>query len=316
MPNTGSGVDIYDSPNNRIGGVNPDTLQNTIANNTKYGIFVSGAASTGNSFMGNEILNNGNMGVELNGSEGVTPNDVPDVNGILNFPVITSADAVGGTTHINASWYTTPNADVFIEIFANPSCDWVGGNGGGAVRFDAFSVSTNSAGLAGFARTLAKMPPFNVLTATVTMYNPSPTRTSEFSAGYTIPAPTNPTAVVAASPLAAPPTPPGMTTNFLIVASVSPGTNPPSTGITLTADLSAIGGSATVSINDLGISGGCDDITGDGTYVGCGTVGAGFYAGLLHHPVTVRRRPGTDLVDVLPVHCPGLWHWKCRRDGA
>ena len=212
VPNTGSGVDIFDSPGNRIGGANPYTHQNTIANNTTYGILVYGAASTGNSFMGNEIRNNGNMGIELNAWDGVTANDVPDVNGILNFPVITSADAVGGTTHVQLDWYTTPNADVFVEIFANASCDFAGGNGEGAERFDAFSTSTDPAGRAGVLRTLATMPPHNVLTATVTMYNPGPTRTSEFSACYTIPAPSNPTANVAASPSAAPPG----SNNFLI----------------------------------------------------------------------------------------------------
>ena len=291
--NLGSGVEITESPNNRIGGTDPNALSNTIANNGRYGIQVWGAGATGNYFMGNEIRNNGYIGIDQGGSipdYGVTPNDVPDSDGILNFPIITSADAVGGTTHINASWSTTPSADVWVEIFTNTSCDFAGGNGEGAERFDYFSVSTDSAGHAGFARTVAKMPPHNVLTATVTMYNPGPTRTSEFSACYTIPAPTNPTILVAPYPAATPPAPVGIT-NFLISATVTPGTNPPSTGITATADLSSIGGSPTESINDLGMAHGCDDITGDGNYIGCGHVG-NVTPGTYTIPVTITDAQG------------------------
>ncbi len=294
--NLGSGVEISESPNNLIGGTGPSALSNTIANNGRYGIQVWGAASTGNSFMGNEIRNNAYMGIDLNGDYGVTANDVPDVNGIQNFPVITSADSVGGTTHVALSVDGIPNSGIWVEIFTNASCDWIGGNGEGAERFDAFQLSLDGTGHVDFLRTLADTPAHSVLTATVTNYSAGGS-SSEFSACYTIPAPTNPTAVVAAYPSAAPQS---AVASFLMMATVSPGSNPPSTDITLNADLSPIGGPTAVSINDLGIHYGCDDIAGDGTYIGCGTVGAGITPGSYTIPVTVTDAQGRTSLTSFP----------------
>ncbi len=73
-------------------------------------------------------------------------------------------------------------------------------------------------------------------------------------------------------------------TTFLTVA-VTPGTNPASTGITVTADLTAIGGSAAQTFYDDGTNG--DVTAGDGTYSFATTVPANTTPGAVSLPVTV-----------------------------
>jgi hypothetical protein len=118
-----------------------------------------------------------------------------------------------------------------------------------------------------------------------------------------VPPPTNPSGAGWTVPAAAPPAAPGIT-NFLLVLPVSPGTNPPSTGLTVTADLSALGGTLDaarlVDMNDRGMMYGCDDIAGDGTYVGCGSVLAGAAAGLYSIPVTVVDAQGRTFSTSIP----------------
>ncbi len=102
---------------------------------------------------------------------------------------------------------------------------------------------------------------------------------SDFSAGapaprnsasptYTCPASTNPTGVGAATPSVVV----AGGTSLLTVA-VTPGTNPPSTGLAVTGDLTAIGGSATQQFYDDGTNG--DATAGDNTFSFLATVPIG-----------------------------------------
>jgi hypothetical protein len=76
----------------------------------------------------------------------------------------------------------------------------------------------------------------------------------------------------------------------LLTVVVSGGTNPASTGITVTADLSGIGGSATQTFYDDGSNG---DVTlNDGTYSFSATVGAGATSGLHLIPVAIADVQG------------------------
>jgi uncharacterized repeat protein (TIGR01451 family) len=72
--------------------------------------------------------------------------------------------------------------------------------------------------------------------------------------------PTNPTGAGAATPSSVDP---GGTT--LLTVTVTPGTNPPSSGITVTGNLTAIGGSATQTFSDDGTTGG-DVVAGDNVF--------------------------------------------------
>jgi predicted extracellular nuclease len=93
-------------------------------------------------------------------------------------------------------------------------------------------------------------------------------------------APTNPIGTGAASPstVAA-----GNTT--LLTVTVTPGVNPTSTGITVTSDLTAIGGSATQQFFDNGTNG--DATAGDNIFSFLATVASNTTAGMKSLPITI-----------------------------
>ncbi|MDP1660582.1 MAG: GC-type dockerin domain-anchored protein [Phycisphaerales bacterium] len=82
-------------------------------------------------------------------------------------------------------------------------------------------------------------------------------------------APTNP----ALSAAAASPTSGTSGTPVSITVAVTPGGNPPSSSLSVTADLSSMGGSAAAGMNDVGLNG--DATAGDGIYTVVGTIPAG-----------------------------------------
>ncbi len=73
-------------------------------------------------------------------------------------------------------------------------------------------------------------------------------------------------------------------TSVLLAVTVTPGTNPASTGITVTADLSSIGGSAAQTLFDDGTNG--DVVSGDNVFSFLATVGSGTSSGA--HSITVN----------------------------
>ena len=76
----------------------------------------------------------------------------------------------------------------------------------------------------------------------------------------------------------------------LLTARVTPGTNPPSTGIAVTADLTAIGGPAAQPLFDDGTNG--DATAGDNVFSYLATVGASTPAGAKTLPVTIGDAQG------------------------
>jgi len=92
--------------------------------------------------------------------------------------------------------------------------------------------------------------------------------------------PTNPSGVGAATPSAVDR---GQTT--LLTVTVAPGTNPPSSGITVAGNLSSIGGSASQSFFDNGTNG--DVTAGDNVFSYLATVSAGATPGAKSLPVTI-----------------------------
>ena len=73
-------------------------------------------------------------------------------------------------------------------------------------------------------------------------------------------------------------------TSVLFTVTVTPGTNPASTGITVTADLSSIGGSAAQTLFDDGTNG--DVVSGDNVFSFLATIGSGTSSGA--HAITVK----------------------------
>ena len=126
-----------------VGGTAPGT-GNVIAFNGGDGVMVD--RSTGNSILGNSIYaNNGipgadplvdpplsyGLGIDLVSAgegAGVTANDAGDGdsggNNYQNFPVLTSAVSIGGSTTIQGTFNSMPNTNNFrLEFFSNASCN-------------------------------------------------------------------------------------------------------------------------------------------------------------------------------------------------
>ena len=179
LPNLLQGIRIF-GDNNIIGGVQAGAA-NKIAFSGADGVEVNSGA--GNSIRGNSIFSNGDLGIDLGFTSGVTPNDGGDVdagaNNLQNFPVLTSVTSGGGNTTIQGSLNSTPNQTFHIDFYSNAAGD-ASGHGEGALFFNTTQVTTNASGTATINVTFPMtLPAGRVITATATSPSGS---TSEFSA--------------------------------------------------------------------------------------------------------------------------------------
>ncbi|MGE5199696.1 MAG: lamin tail domain-containing protein, partial [Rhodospirillaceae bacterium] len=126
--------------------------------------------------------------------------------------------------------------------------------------------------------------------ADFTAASPAPRNTA--SSYHSCSAPTNPAGTGAANPASVFP---GDTT--LLTVAVTPGANPESTGLSVTADLSTIGGPASQAFYDDGTNG--DATPGDNTFSFSAAVGAGTAPGAKSLPVNIsdaQARSGSATV--------------------
>ncbi len=180
LPNTGSGIVIFDAVNSTIGGTQSEAA-NKIAFNGGAGVSIAGTGQ-GNAIRGNSIFSNSGLGIDL-GANGVTANDGTDpdtgANNLQNFPVLTGVLSSSNSTTIQGSLKSLPNTTFQIDFYTNAALD-PSGNGEGAQFFSTTSVNTNNNGDATINATLAVgLPAGRVITATATDPNGN---TSEFSA--------------------------------------------------------------------------------------------------------------------------------------
>src|SRR5262249_5957579 len=150
----------------------------------------SGPAGTGNRLLGNSIHDNTSngltpnrgLGIDLIGN-GPTPNDPCDTdtgpNHLQNFPVLTGASSVGGSTSIQGTLTSNPNRPFRIEFFSSPACDPTG-FGEGQTLLGSVDVSTDGTCNATINATLPVSAGPGVVTATATDLTTGDT--SEFSA--------------------------------------------------------------------------------------------------------------------------------------
>lgn len=131
MPNGSFGVLISGAAanNNAIGDVAAGA-GNTIAFHVTN---VAALHGTGNSIRGNSIYSGSALGIDLN-DDGVTANDHCDAdvgpNNLQNFPVLTSVDSSGGSTHIVGTLDSIAKKDFQIDFYSTPTCN-PSGNGEG-----------------------------------------------------------------------------------------------------------------------------------------------------------------------------------------
>jgi CSLREA domain-containing protein len=182
LGNSGDGILISDASGNAIGGPF-EMYRNRIAGNAR-GVFIEGAAATGNAVRLTNIRSNEGLGIDL-APAGFTPNDLGDTdtgaNGLQNYPTVISAlndDRQG--TYLSGTLHARPFTTYEVGAYVSENCD-PSGNGEG-VRFLQGSSGhrTDSNGNVGFSSILFnfQIPLGHYITLTATDEEGS---TSEFS---------------------------------------------------------------------------------------------------------------------------------------
>jgi titin len=180
--NDGHGAYAETGPNEFVG--------NIFVQNLGDGVHVDYVGGT--RIVGNQILANGGLGIDLAGgtedANGVTANDDDDVDtGLQNFPVLTSATRSNntGVTTVMGTLNSTPNATFRIDLYlavADPS-----GHGEGQILVATKNITTNVNGDKGFSFASGQLVVGHVLTAVATRVpNAGIGITSEFSANLTV----------------------------------------------------------------------------------------------------------------------------------
>jgi hypothetical protein len=193
LGNSGYGVSI-DGASNTLAGGTTAGAGNVIANNGLVGVVVFAPPARGNQIRGNSISSNASVGINLVeplGEEGpVTANDTGDgdagPNDLQNFPVLSSATSVSGSTSINGTLNSRPSSTFTIDFYSSAVCD-SSGFGEGATPIGSTTVTTDSEGNVSFAITLGVgLAAGNQITATAT---DAQGNTSEFSGCRTVSGP-------------------------------------------------------------------------------------------------------------------------------
>jgi hypothetical protein len=160
LGNGGNGIQIRAGTQNDIGDAF-GTSMNTIAYNVEDGVLIEGSAAE-STVIRNLIFANGtgtdDLGIDL-AADGVTDNDIEDAdtgpNDLLNYPLVTSADATAGTV----AWTVQglPSTNYRLEFYASPICNG-SGTGEGQWYLGADIVTTDGKGEAAGATPTATAP--------------------------------------------------------------------------------------------------------------------------------------------------------------
>ena len=180
LGNGSDGVRIFSAANNEIGGTAAGA-GNIIAHNITAVFIASGVR---NPILSNRIFENF-FGIDL-GPLGPTPNTPgphnDGANLLQNFPDLTSVTTKGGTTTINGTLNSTPNAIFTLQFFADKKDPT--GYGQGRTILGQMAVTTDSAGNVAFTFTSPNPLPLEEQYVSATATDPSG-NTSEFSRAIT-----------------------------------------------------------------------------------------------------------------------------------
>jgi CSLREA domain-containing protein len=161
LPNGTRGMRIAWGGGNTIGGMDSDsgnviafTTYGTVTPSSAAGIVVWGG-SQGNAILSNSILGNFGLGIDL-GENGVSANDpndsdggIDDPHGLQNFPVLTSAQLLPGSTTVSGSLNSRSVATYTLQFFSNRACH-ASGFGQGERLIGSTTVVTDGFGDATF----------------------------------------------------------------------------------------------------------------------------------------------------------------------
>jgi Astacin (Peptidase family M12A) len=123
---------------------------NIIADNTYEGIIMYDTNTLGNTVRGGSIYSNG----VAYGLLGINLVGVPGPNNLQNYPVITNASVVLGSTTISGTLSSTPNRGFLIDVYRNTTPD-VSGYGQGQVYVGGTTLTTGGGGTGSFTLTSA-----------------------------------------------------------------------------------------------------------------------------------------------------------------
>jgi hypothetical protein len=168
------------SVGNSVGGTGAGQ-GNLIAFNNGAGVVMYDDGTTNDSIRGNSIFSNGYLGINFNNA-GVAGNHAGSAvgpNELQNYPVITNAFGLGGSTIVRGNLNSLATTAYFIDLYANVSPDY-SGYGQGQTYLGTVSVATDGSGNASFAYTNTSANyAGQYISATATDANGN---TSEFSA--------------------------------------------------------------------------------------------------------------------------------------
>lgn len=210
------GVLVSNSPGTIVGGTAAGAANVVAFTKTSSGFGGVGVAiglpGTGQSILGNSIVSNASIGIDLglpNGSlDGITANDAVDADSIQNYPILTAAPIAAGAVTISGTLNSKASSTFRIEFFSNATGD-PSGHGEGQTFIGFMNVTTDGTGNAGFTSPALPFPAGQtVFSATATS---STNNTSEYSSTFAAgpgPTPTpNPTSTPTPTPTVAGPTP-------------------------------------------------------------------------------------------------------------
>lgn len=261
------------------------------------GMIFSGTTTGGGTFNG--VIRN-NIGKGYSVLDGYGFIDASLATGTLQA----TAAAAPGTGMVADSVLLTVNvtpgtapASTGLAVSANLSA--IGGSTAQAFYDDGTHGDVTSGdNVFSFATTIGNVAPGTKLIAA--QATDAQGRNGNAQASYTVqaaPTPTAPTGAGAATPATV-----AVTETTLLKVTVTPGTNPASTGIAVSADLSSIGGSATQTFYDDGSHG--DETAGDGVYSFAATVANATSPGAKVLPVQITdaqsRQSATTITLAVP----------------
>jgi hypothetical protein len=135
---------------NAIGlGLNGSGMANIIADNAYEGVIMYSSNTLGNSIRGNPIYSNG-VAYGLLGINLVGP--APGPNGLQNYPVITNASVVSGSTTVAGTLTSTASRGFLIDVYRNTIPDATG-YGQGQVYVGGTTLTTGGGGSGSFSLT-------------------------------------------------------------------------------------------------------------------------------------------------------------------
>src|SRR6185436_18340302 len=187
LGNVARGIQVTNSSHDCTIGGTAAGAGNVIAFNGAPGITVSEPNQPGHVYNiaieGNSVYANvagAGPGIDLQ-DNGVTQNDSGDgdsgPNNYQNFPLLTSATSVGGTTNVTGTLNSESNKQYRVEFFASPQCS-ASGYGEGQVYLGKSDVTTVGNDTGFNVNLPVTVQPGSVITATAT--DPAG-NTSEFS---------------------------------------------------------------------------------------------------------------------------------------